>query len=264
MFLLAFTKSALKKALNKGFISVNGEIARTGTFISGGETIVFSAPETKSITKGFHLKLDVIFEDDYLAVIRKPAGLLVSGNNFKTVANALVQNLQVSNLKDATKPQPVHRLDYATTGLLLIGKTSRSITALNNLFKDKKIKKQYYAISIGNHPKQGVIDTVVDDKKAVSHYKVVSTVDSKRFGILNLVDLSPETGRRHQLRKHLAGLGNPILGDKDYGKTDLILNGKGMYLHAYSLAFVHPFTKEKLFIKDKLPQRFKKIFDLNL
>jgi 23S rRNA pseudouridine1911/1915/1917 synthase len=86
------------------------------------------------------------------------------------------------------------------------------------------------------------------------------SVPSTRFGQLNLVELKPQTGRRHQLRKHLTSIGNPILGDKEYGTEGLILNGKGLYLHAYSLSFVHPFTQEEVFFEDELPRRFGKLF----
>jgi 23S rRNA pseudouridine1911/1915/1917 synthase len=260
IFELAYTKSALKKALKKGLISVNDKLATTATYIYGGETITLNIIETVAQKKQFIQKLDVLFEDDYLAIIRKPAGLLVSGNKFKTVTNALDQNLKRSTQSDATKPQPVHRLDYATTGVLLIGKTKQSIIALNTLFKTKSIQKQYYAITIGEMPDKGVITTEVDYKKAVSEYKVLTHVDSKRFNRLNLVELSPKTGRKHQLRKHCAEIGNPILGDKDYGFPNLVLNGKGMYLHAFGLEFIHPFTQEILIIKDELPERFRKIF----
>jgi 23S rRNA pseudouridine1911/1915/1917 synthase len=205
-------------------------------------------------------KLKVLFEDDYLAIVHKPAGILVSGNTFKTVANALIQNLQKSTQPDATIPQPVHRLDYATTGVLLIGKTSSSITALNKIFENRAITKTYYAITIGAMPESGNINDTVDGKYAASDFKVYNTVPSKRFTTLNLVKLHPQTGRRHQLRKHLASIGNPILGDKTYGTAPLILNGKGMFLHAYSLKFKHPFTNETLYIKDELPKGFKKIF----
>jgi 23S rRNA pseudouridine1911/1915/1917 synthase len=201
-----------------------------------------------------------LFEDDFLAVIHKPAGILVSGNHFKTVANALVQNLKRSIQPDVTKPQPVHRLDFATTGALLIGKTSSSIIALNKLFEDRSIKKTYYAVTIGNMKSEGSITTEVDEKPCKSNYKVHQTVPSERFGYLNLVELEPFTGRRHQLRQHLSDIGNPILGDKDYAIDHLILNGKGMYLHAYSISFRHPFTNEFMHLKSDLPERFKKIF----
>ncbi|MGO3183881.1 MAG: RluA family pseudouridine synthase [Aequorivita sp.] len=204
--------------------------------------------------------LEVLFEDDYLAVIHKPAGILVSGNSFKTIANALDQNLKRSNLPDSTIPKPVHRLDYATTGILLVGKTSSSIRALNKLFENKAVKKSYYAITIGEINPYGEITLEIDDKESQSNYRLCESVPSQRFGKLNLVQLEPDTGRRHQLRKHLSSIGNPILGDKDYGIENLILNGKGLYLHAYSLEFIHPFTNEEVYLKDKLPHRFKKIF----
>lgn len=201
-----------------------------------------------------------MFEDEHLAVIHKPAGILVSGNSFKTIANALAQNIKRSNLPDATTAQPVHRLDYATTGILLVGKTSSSIRALNKMFENKEVHKTYYAITIGEMNIRGEITSEIDGKKSQSNYTLCESVPSVKFGKLNLVQLEPQTGRRHQLRKHLSHIGNPILGDKEYGIENLILNGKGLYLHAYSLKFTHPFTNENVLFKDELPERFKKIF----
>ena len=202
-----------------------------------------------------------MFEDDHLAVIHKPAGILVSGNSFKTIANALVQNLQRSKLLDAAKPQPVHRLDFATTGILLVGKTSSSIRALNSLFEDKQIEKSYYSVTIGAINEEGEITSEIDGKIAHSNYRLIESVSSERFGKLNLLKLNPKTGRRHQLRKHLASIHNPILGDKDYGIEGLILHGKGLYLHAFSLGFKHPFTNESIYLEDELPKRFGKLFN---
>ena len=260
IFEAALTKSALKKALKKQYITVNGIVATTATMINGGESICLSFPEAVVPKKKLHFPLQVLFEDEYLAVIHKPAGILVSGNSFKTIANALSQNISSSTLPDATIPQPVHRLDYATTGILLVGKTSNSIRALNKLFEAKEVAKTYYAITIGTMKASGKITSEIDGKPSASTYTVIDTVVSEKFGQLNLVQLNPETGRRHQLRKHLSQLGNPILGDKQYGIENLILNGKGLYLHAYSLKFVHPFTGEEVFFEDALPNRFKKIF----
>lgn len=254
------TKSALKKALKKNYITVNNLLASTATYIHGGETICLTIKESNKHKTKLVLKLDVLYEDDYLAIIRKPAGILVSGNSFKTVTNALEQNLKPSNLKDSTLPQPVHRLDYPTTGLLLIGKTNSSIRALNKLFENKEIKKTYYAITIGKMQKYGEIASLIDNKPSLSLYEVKASVDSKRFSVLNLVKLEPKTGRKHQLRKHMLSIGHPILGDKNYAIDNLILNGKGLYLHAYSLSFTHPFTNKYIFIEDKLPKRFNKIF----
>ncbi len=260
IFVNAFTKSALKKAIKKKYIKVNNKIATTGIMITGGENITLNIPKEEKNKKQLILKLNVLFEDEYLAVIHKPAGILVSGNSFMTIANALSQNITQSNLLDATKPKPVHRLDYPTTGILLVGKTSSSIRALNKLFEDKKVEKIYYAITIGKMKSNGEIIDEIDDKKSISYYNVIDSVPSKRFGMLNLVELKPQTGRRHQLRKHLSSIGNPILGDKEYGIENLILKGKGLYLHAYSLSFIHPFTNKQMYFKDDFIERFKKIF----
>lgn len=241
-------------------IKVNGICASTATWINGGETITLYAVEVVKPKRPLIFPLNVLIEDEHLAIIHKPAGIEVSGNSFKTISNALSQNLKPSGLVDATIPQPVHRLDYATTGLLLVGKTSSSIRALNKLFEDKEVDKTYYAITIGQMDRQGIITDIVEGKEAKSRFRVVDTVHSDRFGSLNLVELKPETGRRHQLRKHLAGIGNPILGDKDYGTEGLILKGKGLYLHAYSLHFIHPITEEHIHQADEFPSRFSKIF----
>ncbi|WP_339708264.1 RluA family pseudouridine synthase [uncultured Kriegella sp.] len=261
IFNRALTKSALKKVLKKKYVTVNGVTATTATFIKGGETIQLTIQAAVSMGKRPILRLNVLFEDEHLAIVYKPAGILVSGNGFMTIAHVLPQNLKPSPLSDATAPQPVHRLDYATTGLLLVGKTSSSIRDLNRLFANKNVKKTYYAITIGEMNATGEISATIDDKSSLSKYAVKATVPSKRFGKLNLVRLNPKTGRRHQLRKHLSGIGNPILGDRDYGDKDLILKGKGLYLHAYALKFVHPVTLESHHVVTEFPQRFKKIFE---
>jgi 23S rRNA pseudouridine1911/1915/1917 synthase len=261
IFSMCVTKSALKKALQKKQIFVDGKLAFTSTYIKGGECIEHVLPEKPNEPKKiFNQKLNVVYEDDYLAVINKPAGVLVSGNGFKTINNALEQNLQPSQQNDAVKPKTIHRLDFPTTGLLLVGKTASSIVSLNQLFVQKNIQKTYFAVAIGELPEQGDVKEMVDEKDAWSVFQCVATVSSERFGKLNLVKLNPKTGRRHQLRQHLAFLGCPILGDKEYGKEGLILNGKGLYLHAYRLEFQHPQTGEALSIHLRPPENFSKIF----
>ncbi|CAL2079281.1 RNA pseudouridine synthase [Tenacibaculum dicentrarchi] len=254
------TKSGFKKAIKKKLVFVDGKIATTALFIHGNEKIELYKISEETTFKQFKFPLEVLFEDDYLAVIYKPAGILVSGNSFATIDNALLQNIKKSPLEDATRPRPVHRLDYPTSGLLLIGKTSSSIIALNKLFEDKKIQKKYHAISIGKIENNGIIDFPIDDKKAQTSYKLIKSVISERFKILNLVELSPKTGRKHQLRKHLLAIKSPILGDKEHFLDGFILNGKGLYLHASTLQFEHPFTKKQLIITKELPKKFKKIF----
>ncbi len=254
------TKSALKKILKKQFIKVDDKIATTATFINGGECISYDNENVVESTKRLVFPLKVLFEDDYLAIIHKPAGILVSGNSFKTIANALSQNVKRSTLVDAAIAQPVHRIDFATTGVLLVGKTNSSIRILNKMFENKEIDKTYYAVNIGEMDLEGDITSQIDGKDSYSNFKRIAQVDSPRFGKLNLLKLDPKTGRRHQLRKHLYSIGNPILGDRDYYKEGLLLFGKGMYLHAYSIEFVHPFTGDIVFIKDSLPENFVKLF----
>ena len=260
IFKTVATKSAIKKAIKKKRILVNDTPTSTARIIIGGEKITLLAPENKISKKQLTLKLAVIFEDDYLALIEKPAGILVSGNTFKTIDNALQQNLQKSTQPDAVRPRPIHRLDYPTSGLLLIGKTSSSINALSALFKNNEIQKTYFAITIGKMEENGEMNFHIDEKIALTQYEVLRTVVSKRFTFLNLVKLSPKTGRKHQLRKHLSSIGNPILGDKEYFKEGLVLNGRGLYLHASALHFIHPFTKDTISITKENPKKFTTIF----
>ncbi len=255
------TKSALKKSLKKGLILVNDNIASTATFIYGTETIHLLEDDKAKNHKKINLKLKVIYEDDYLAIINKPPGILVSGNTFKTIANALEQNIFKSSLPDAVTPKPVHRLDYPTTGLLLIGKTSSSIIALNKLFENNKITKKYVAITIGKMNHSGTITIPINTKKATSKYNVLKSVISTRFTFLNWVELYPQTGRKHQLRRHLFSINNPILGDQTYFLKSLLLKGKGLYLHASSLEFIHPFTSKKVIFEKEPPEKFNRIFN---
>lgn len=257
------TKSALKKAIKKGLVYVNGIKANTGTYIYGNETIsLYALAPTSKPSKTFDLALEVLFEDEYLAVINKPAGIVVSGNSFATINNALPQNLEKSTLTDATVPRPVHRLDYPTSGALLIGKTTSSIIQLNALFEKKNIQKTYHAIAIGSLNQQGSFEAPIDSKNATTQYRVLQHVASQKFNRLNLVELRPSTGRKHQLRKHLFANNTPILGDKTYFLDGLLLNGNGLYLHASTLEFIHPFTSKPIKITAKLPKKFTRIFPL--
>jgi 23S rRNA pseudouridine1911/1915/1917 synthase len=254
------TKSGIKKAIKRELIFIDGGLATTSKFIYGGENIELFQSENSSTFKRLELNLEVLFEDDYLAIIYKPAGILVSGNKFVTIANGLPQNLKKSRLSDAVKPQPTHRLDYATSGILLVGKTSTAITKLGKLFENKEIQKTYFAITIGQMNLKGKLNSPIDKKNAHTEFEVLKSLISERFEYLNLVKLLPKTGRKHQLRKHLSAIGNPVLGDKEYFLENKVLNGKGLFLHAATLDFIHPFTKEKIYISKELPKKFLKVF----
>ncbi len=260
IFITISSKKGMKKAINKGLVKINGARAFTADYIRGGETIELYQ-QSKINQPKIKLKLDILFEDEYLAVVNKPPGIEVSGNKKWILENALHSNIKPSFQKDALpNPQAIHRLDFPTSGVLLVGKTHSTVKTLNKLFEERKIVKTYHAITIGEMNKEGTITTNVDGKNASSEYTVLREVNSERFGSLNLTKLVPHTGRKHQLRRHMAELGNPILGDADYGKEGLILKGKGLYLHASSLEFIHPLTNEQLKINAPLPKKFLKIF----
>lgn len=261
IFKTVASRKAMKNAIKKGLVKVNGDIGYTGDYIKGGELIEIFEIKNQKIKPSISIPLDIIYEDDYLAVVDKPCGIVVSGNKRWTLENALEANLKISNKKDALqRPEPVHRLDYPTSGVLLIGKTAQSVMNLNKLFEDRKIKKTYIAVSIGLMKDSDTITSPIDDKTAKTDFKVLQRIASPKYEFLNLTELQPHTGRRHQLRIHLSEIGNPIFGDLKYGKEGLILKGKGLYLHASSLSFIHPFTNELMNIIAPIPKKFLKLF----
>ncbi len=250
-----------KKAIKKGRVLVNGKRGYSGDYIVGGEVICLLKDEEPANHPTVDLDVEVCYEDDFLAIVNKPAGILVSGNKRFTLQNALGTVLKSRSASDALSwPEPIHRLDYPTSGALLIGKTHQATLLLNKMFEERKIIKQYLAVTIGKQDAFGTVQDEVDGKKAMSEYKVLHSLLSERFGFLNLVQLTLHTGRRHQLRIHLAGMGNPILGDVTYGIEGLILKGKGLYLHSHLLQFTHPISKENISIKVAPPKKFYKLF----
>lgn len=254
------SKKGMRKAIDKRLVNINDKTGYTSNYINGGETITLLQEDEKQIAlpKPVKLDIEVLFEDEHLAVVNKPAGLLVHGNQKVTLCNALPLSLERSKEMDyVTRPDPIHRLDYPTSGVLLVGKTRTTITALNKLFEERKVDKVYYAITIGKMKNNcGEIKSTIKGKNAETKYEVEKTIDSDKYGALNLVKLMPITGRRHQLRIHLSELGHPILGDKSYGSDGKISRGKGLYLHAYSIGFEHPKTGKRLLVTKRKPKKF--------
>lgn len=259
-FSLIPTRKGMKKAIEKGWVRVNDSVAQTGTWLTGGEQLKLTVPiEHKRPI--IELKLEVLFEDNWLAIVNKPAGIVVSGNRKRTLENSLPNLLTRSTENDAlTFPEAAHRLDESTTGVLVIGKTRNAVRMLNELFAAKKVEKTYLAVTIGRMPETGTMEQTIEEKDAFTNFNVLQSVPSERFKQLNLVELKPSTGRKHQLRIHCAELGNPILGDNQHGKEGLILKGKGLYLHAKQIRFKHPITKEIVDISAPVPKKFAKLF----
>ena len=254
------SRKGMKKAIDKGLVAINGTTAETGDWVVGGETVDLFEEASES-TPNLNLNIEVLFEDAYLAIVNKPAGIEVSGNKKWTLENALQTSLNASTeLGALSKPQAIHRLDFPTSGALLIGKTAGIVSTLNKLFEERGIEKKYHAICIGNISTDGRVETPIDDKVSVSIYRVLSQLQSDKYGGLNLLELTLETGRRHQLRKHLSSIGNPILGDQNYGIEGRVMTGNGLYLHASSLKFAHPISQEEIYIQSPLPKKFQKLF----
>ncbi|WP_152287262.1 RluA family pseudouridine synthase [Flavicella marina] len=261
MFTMLPTKSGVKKALKNKLVKIDNQIVNSSTFLYGGETIDLYQNQKNNQKPTIQIALKIIYEDEHLALINKPAGITVSGTKKYTLENALSGNLAKSKEPDALiRPEPIHRLDHPTSGILLIGKTSKSVVALNKLFENRTIRKTYYAITIGKMQPFGSIETAIETKNARTSYEVIYSEKSDRFDFLNLVKLSPHSGRKHQLRIHLSEQETPILGDKTYGSEGKILNGNGLYLHAYSLEFTHPITGDTINYKAKPPKKFTRLF----
>ncbi len=257
IFLKYPSRKGMKKAIKRGEIYVNGALGQTGTWISTGDRIECMDLELPP-PEAYHLTLDIVYEDAYLAVIHKPSGINVSGNQFRTIENALLHNLTPSKEADALRGfRAVHRLDNPTSGLLLVAKTSRARIHLGQQFEAKSIQKRYQAVVIGKTPEAGNIATPIKDKTAYTRYERAEVVPSLRNTWLSLLHLYPSTGRTHQLRIHLASLGFPILGDKLYGTAGEILKKKGLFLAAVELGFEHPIRGERMTFELDTPYKFR-------
>ena len=256
IFLNIPSRKGIKKAILRNEILLNGKPVETGRWVQPGNQIDWVDLELKT-PKILPLKLDVVFEDEYLAIINKPAGIIVSGNQFRTIENALLHNISKSVENDGLrKPRAVHRLDSPTSGLLLVAKTALAHLKLSQQFEAKTIFKKYQAIVIGDIEEQGVLEKSIDGKTALTRFNKIKTVPSLKNKWLSLVDLFPQTGRTHQLRIHLSDFGFPILGDAMYGKEGLILKHKGLFLCAVELVFSHPKTGERVEVKINAPQKY--------
>ena len=256
IFPVLTTRSSAKKAIKRGAVRVDGEITESGWWLKPGMRVEFFDLEP-SPPKVLPMKLDVVYEDDSIAVIVKPAGISVSGNKYVTIQNALLYNLKQSFAADALAwPKPVHRLDFPTSGLLLVAKTRTAIVDFGRQFENKTIKKRYRAIVSGKLSESGVVELPIDGHHSKTAFRSVEYIPSPMTQWLTLVDLFPETGRTHQLRIHMASVGHPIVGDKKYTKELPLLKGKGLFLTAVEINFVHPETKQEMGFAIEEPSKY--------
>ena len=249
------SKSAVKKAFKRELIFLNGIVVEPGTWLMEGDLVEVKQRPAKA-SSIFKLSLEIVYEDEYIAVVNKPSGFPVSGNFFKTIQNALPYNLSVSNNEDALAAAlPVHRLDASTSGLLIIAKTRTAHMSVAKQFENREIKKTYMALVKGSLEDSGTINLPINGLTACTAYKTIRVENSLSNGRLSLVELEPQTGRTHQLRIHMSELGHPIIGDALYDKKN-VLRGKGLFLSATKLKFKHPIDHDLLSIELPTPNKF--------
>jgi RluA family pseudouridine synthase len=251
------THKSVVKAIVKGLVKVNDTVGTTGLFVKPGDRITIYREEKKGAI--LKLNLEVLWEDDYLAVVHKPPGIPTSGNKFRTVENALPYNLKMEE-QDLLfyRPRPVHRLDASTGGLLLVAKDPDTERKLRSNFELGEINKEYRAIVRGKLQGGGNWVATIDNRDAESKYEAIYSWCHNYLGELTYLRLHPITGRTHQLRIHCAMAGHPVLGDKIYGGIHDKLK-RGLYLAACKLEFEHPITGELLKVLLSVKGKFRKI-----
>lgn len=261
VFTTISSRSGIKKAIKREEILIDGKVGKTSDWIRPHQRLELLQQERKE-KKVFQLKMEVIFEDEYLAVIYKPPGYPTSGNFFKTIENALPFNLKASEEKDTLPyPLPVHRLDNPTSGLLIVAKTRSSQAILSRNFEDKGIQKTYIALVEGEFLETAIIEEDLDGKKSTTKIRPLNNFTYKGKTFL-LLEVQPETGRTHQIRKHLSMHNMPIVGDVIYGSGEKLSHLKGLFLSATGLEFQHPISLEQLSFKIPFPKRFNQLDDL--
>jgi RluA family pseudouridine synthase len=234
------SRAAAKAACKRGDVLVDGVPAEPSRFVAAGQQLTL-LPHSGPLPAPFPLALEVAYEDDAIAVVVKPPGLPVSGNQHRTLRHALSANLAASPRPDALRlPEPAHRLDAATSGLVAIGKTASALAALNAAFASRDVAKRYRAVVVGRLEGEGAITVPLGGRPCETRYAAVQHGAAVRCGWLTVVDLWPLTGRTHQLRRHLAGLGHAVVGDRLYGTRGTILRGLGLFLAAVELTLPHP------------------------
>ncbi len=271
-----FTRSRIKNLIESGEIKVNGEIKKSGYSLKKGDVVNISIkPPVLMSLEPYDYPLDIVYQDNDLAVINKPRGMVTHpapGSPKDTLVNALLYNLDnLSDINGVIRPGIVHRLDKDTSGLIMVAKTNKAHLSLSSQIATKECHRTYIALVDGNiKADYGEIIANIDRNKkdrklmavtkdggryAETHFKVL-----ERYKKYCLVEFELKTGRTHQIRVHCKHIGHPIVGDIIYGGSTKLFDN-GQLLHAYKISFNHPATGEYMEFTADLPDYFNEIIE---
>ena len=290
------SRSQIKKIIISKNIKINKkQIIASSEKIKENDLIEVNIPEKRTNDiKPKKINLDIIYEDEDIIVVNKNSGLIVhpgAGNKDETLVNGLLYLYKnnLSNLNGEFRPGIVHRIDKDTSGIIVVAINNHTHINLSEQFSKHTISRKYVALVWGViRPLNGKISTLISrskknrqlmsvsdrlGKKAVTNYKTIKTFSSKEIPKISLVECILETGRTHQIRVHLEYKGNPLVGDKKYGKkktkfkkinkkfNEMLSSFSRQALHAKSLGFIHPTKKKFVNFDSKLPNDFRKMLD---
>ena len=282
------SRSRIKNLILKEKLKLNDKIIKSpAKKVVAGDKLILQIPEPeKTSLKPYDYKLVIVYEDEDLLIINKPAGIIMhpgAGNYDKTIVNALIHydKYSLSNIGNELRPGIVHRIDKNTSGLVVIAKNNETHENLSKQFSDHTITRVYQLLSWGKiRPSSGKIETFIvrssknrqlmevsssKGKKAITNYKTVEIFENNKTPTLSLIECKLETGRTHQIRVHMTHLGNSIVGDDKYKKKykkiknidleleNLISNLGRQFLHAKTLGFIHPRTNKEMVFSSILP-----------
>ena len=283
------SRARVQQMIEQELVRVDGTAPKRSLRLRGGEVVEVlgeaKLPPLRATAE--EIPLDVVYEDDALAVVNKPAGMMVhagsgatdSARNRGTLVNALLGRFQkLSGVGGELRPGIVHRLDKDTSGLIIVAKNDATHRKLAEQFSGREVEKTYIALVHGWPKKDfdtisaGISRDVVrrtrmttrrsGGRSAVSHYQVVEKIES-RFGKFARVEVRIETGRTHQIRVHLSALGHPVVGDALYGAPRVLsaaaetMSLPRNYLHAARIEFMHPVTRKRLRLEAPLPEELR-------
>jgi 23S rRNA pseudouridine1911/1915/1917 synthase len=271
------SRAQMQNLISDGQVTVNGRAVKASYRIVGGETIhlLIPVPDDDQEAKPEAIPLVILYEDEHVAVIDKPAGMVVHpafGHTSGTLVNAVLARWpEIAAFSTPDRAGIVHRLDKETSGVILIAKTAEALESLQSQFKARTVKKRYVALveglpqtpeglieaPIGRDPNQRKRMAVARAGRAAStEYRVVET-----YAYHTLLDVSPKTGRTHQIRVHLAFIGCPVVGDTVYGPCKQRIKMKRQFLHAASITFTLPGGEQSVTVESPLPPSLQNILD---